>query len=143
MPAEERRDGEAQFNPYTIEELEIKYPHIRWMDYFIALMPKGMELSKTEVVLVVTPVYFERLASVLKNTTKRTIANYFAWRSFIVSSNFLNDQVRIRKIQYLAAMTGNGNGQQGQGGTSQWKECISYTTTTYVNKTKKKSCTTL
>lgn len=132
MPAEERRDGEAQFNPNTIEELESKYPHIRWMDYFNALMPKGMKLLKTEVVVVVSPKYFERLASILENTTKRTIANYFAWRSFLVSSNFLNDQVRIRKVLYLTAMTTTGDGQPGQGGTSQWKECISYTTSTYV-----------
>lgn len=129
-PAEERRDGEAQFNPNTITELETKYPHIRWMDYFTALLPNGMRLSKDEVIVVVSPIYFERLASVLENTTKRTIANYFSWRSFIVSSNFLNDQVRIRKIQYLAAMTGNGDGQPGQGGTLQWRECISYTTST-------------
>lgn len=130
LPAEERRDGEAQFNPHTIAELETIYPHIRWTDYFSALMPKGMKLSSTEVVVVVTPVYFERLAFILQNTTKRTIANYFAWRSFIVSSNFLNDLVRIRKIQYLSAMTGGGDGQPGQSGTSQWKECISYTTST-------------
>lgn len=130
LPAEERRDGEAQFNPHTISELEVNYPHIRWTEYFDALMPKGMKLPSTEVIVVVAPVYFERLAFILQNTTKRTIANYFAWRSFIVSSNFLNDLVRIRKIQYLSAMTGNGDGQPGQGGTSQWKECISYTTST-------------
>lgn len=130
LPAEERRDGEAQFNPFTIAELQVRYPHIRWMDYFEALMPKEVKLTETEVVVVVAPIYFERLSSVLENTTRRTIANYFAWRSFLVSSNFLNDLVRIRKIQYLSAMTGNGDGKPGQGGTSQWKECISYTTAT-------------
>lgn len=130
LPSEERRDGEAQFNPYTIAELETKYPHIKWMDYFTALMPKSIKLTQAEVIVVVAPIYFERLADIMANTSKRTIANYFAWRSFIVSSNFLNDQVRIRKIQYLGAITGNGDGQPGQGGTSQWKECISYTTST-------------
>lgn len=85
MPAEERRDGEAQFNPFTIAELEVKYPHIRWTDYFHALMPEDMKLSPTEVVVIVTPVYFERLAEVLEKTSKRTIANYFMWR--LVPSN--------------------------------------------------------
>lgn len=130
LPAEERRDGEAQFNPHTIAQLETKYSYIKWMDYFTALMPKNMKLPYDEIVVVVTPIYFERLAEVLNNSTKRTIANYFAWRSFLVSSNFLNDQVRIRKIQYLSTITGNGDGQPGQSGTSQWKECISYTTST-------------
>lgn len=130
LPNEERRDGEAQFNPYTIAELETKYPHIQWMKYFAALMPTSIKLTHAEVIVVVTPIYFERLADVLANTSSRTIANYFGWRSFLVSSNFLNDQVRIRKIQYLGAVTGNGDGQPGQGGTAQWKECISYTTST-------------
>ncbi|XP_031626240.1 neprilysin-2-like isoform X3 [Contarinia nasturtii] len=130
LPQEERRDGEAQYNPFTIAQLETKYPHIRWTEYFNALMPKDMKLSQTETVVVVAPVYFERLAAILENTPKRTIANFFAWRSYIVSSNFLNDQVRIRKIQYLSSVTGNGDGKSGQAGTSQWKECISYTTST-------------
>lgn len=43
-------------------------------------MPKDMKLSPTEVVVIVTPVYFERLADVLEKTSKRTIANYFMWR---------------------------------------------------------------
>lgn len=80
MPAEERRDGEAQFNPFKVAELEIKYPHIRWMDYFNALMPTDMKITSDEIVVVVTPVYFDRLAEVLEKTSQRTIANYFMWR---------------------------------------------------------------
>lgn len=94
------------------------------------MMPKGMELPESEVVIVVTPSYFEGLAEVLNTTSKRTIANYFMWRSVIVASNFLNDQVRIRKVAYMSAMSGGVNGQPGQGGTTQWKECITYTTQT-------------
>lgn len=65
---------------------------------------------------------------------------YYNWhshrlrRSLTVSSNFLNDQVRIRKIQFLGAISSSGDGQPGQGGTTQWKECISYTTSTWVNR---------
>lgn len=51
-------------------------------------------------------------------------------RSLTVSSNFLTDQVRMRKIQFLAAISGDGDGHPGQSGTMQWKECISYTTQT-------------
>lgn len=126
---EERRNGEAQFNPYTIAELEVKYPHIRWTDYFDSIMPDNIQLPSNEVVVVVTPVYFERLASVLAVTSKRTISNYFIWRSLVVSTNFLNDQVRFRKVAYMSSMS-EGDGQPGQGGTTQWKECITYTAST-------------
>lgn len=80
MPAEERRDGEAQFNPFKVAELEIKYPHIRWMDYFNAIMPTDIKIALDEIVVVVTPVYIDRLAEVLEKTATRTIANYFMWR---------------------------------------------------------------
>lgn len=129
LPAEERRDGEAQYNPFSIDQLEIAYPQIRWMDYFNALMPRDMKLSRSEIVTVVSPLYFERLAKLIEKTPKRIIANYFAWRSFIVSSNFLNDQVRIRKITYLTAISSSDD-QHGQGGTTQWKECVTYTAAT-------------
>lgn len=128
-PNEERRNGATQFNPFTIGELEKKFSHIRWSDYFDALMPESVRLSKDEEIVVVSPLYFERLADVLKNTTKRTIANYFAWRSLLVSSNFLNDQVRIRKVAYLSSISSS-DGQPGQGGTTQWKECVTYTAST-------------
>lgn len=95
LPAEERRDGEAQFNPFTIAELELKYPHIRWLDYFNALMPKDMKLSNDEVVVIVTPSYFERLAEVLEKTPKRTIANYFMWR-FVVENVYRLNAVCIQ-----------------------------------------------
>ena len=80
MPAEERRDGEAQFNPFKVSELENKYPQIRWMDYFNALMPKDMKITQDEIVVVVSPAYFDRLTEVLEKTSNRTIANYFMWR---------------------------------------------------------------
>lgn len=80
LPAEELRDYEAQFNPFKISELTIKYPYIRWMDYFDTLLPTDMKIETDQVVIVVTPGYFDRLAEVLQKTSKRTIANYFGWR---------------------------------------------------------------
>lgn len=80
MPEEELRDYGVLFNPFKISELQVKYPYIRWMDYFDALMPRDVQIGSDEVVIVHTPAYFDRLAEVLQKTPKRTIANYFAWR---------------------------------------------------------------
>lgn len=99
------------------------------MNYFDALMPENIQLTENEEIVVVSPIYFERLADVLASTTKRTIANYFMWRSLGVASNFLNDQVRMRKVIYLSSMS-QSDGQPGQSGTSQWRECVSYTSAT-------------
>ena len=80
MPAEELRNFEDQFNPFKVSELQIKYPYIEWMDYFDAMMPTDMKIRPDETVIVRTPKYFDRLAEVWQNTSKRTIANYFVWR---------------------------------------------------------------
>lgn len=99
------------------------------MDYFEALMTENIQLTENEEIVVVAPIYFERLADILASTSKRTIANYFMWRSLGVSSNFLNDQVRMRKVMYLGSMS-QSDGQPGQSGTTQWRECVSYTAAT-------------
>lgn len=80
LPNEELRDYEAQFNPFKVSELQIKYPYIRWMDYFDAVLPADMKITPDEVVIVRTPTYFDHLAEVLQATSNRTIANFFAWR---------------------------------------------------------------
>lgn len=90
-----------------------------------------MQLTENETIIVASPRYFEQLADIFAVTEKRTIANYFMWRSMMVAANFLTDQVRMRKIFYLSSIS-SGEGQPGQGGTSQWKECTSYTAATWV-----------
>lgn len=129
---EERRNGEAQYNPSAISELGVKYPHINWIKYFKAIMPDDLQLPESEIITVSSPDYFKRLAGVLAVTSKRTIANFFVWRSALGASNFLTDQIRMRKIGFLLAMSSGGKGEsgQGQGGTTQWKECTTYTAAT-------------
>lgn len=73
-------DFKASFNPVKVSELEIKYPYIKWMDYFNAIMSVDMKITPDEMVIVLTPGYFDRLADVLQNTSNKTIANFFAWR---------------------------------------------------------------
>lgn len=80
MPDEDIRDFESKFNPFQISELEIKYPYIQWLDYFNALMPNDMPITPDEIVIVFKPAYFDHLAVILPKTSKRTIANYFAWQ---------------------------------------------------------------
>lgn len=126
-PAEERRDGEAQYNPHTIHDIQIKYPYIRWLDYVNGIMPEDMSVTENEVVVVITPVYFERLGEVLEATPKRTIANYLMWRSVLIASTFLNTEVRYRKLTYLASQSDQ---KEQEASSALWKECIGYTAST-------------
>lgn len=86
-----------------------------------ALMPDGLHLDENEEIIVIAPNVLERLGPVLKNTTKRTIANYFMWRTVLASSDFLNEDVRRKKNAFFTTVTGQPES------SARWKECITYT----------------
>lgn len=97
---------------------------MRWLEYINAVMPKGMVLTENEVVVVVTPVFFERLAALWTTTPSRTVSNYLIWRSILVASTYLNSEVRYRKLNYLAAQSDQNTHEAS---SPLWKECIGYT----------------
>lgn len=86
-----------------------------------------MAVTENEVIVVITPVYFERLGAVLEATPKRTIANYLMWRSILIASTFLNTEVRFRKLSYLASQSDQ---KDQEASSALWKECIGYTAST-------------
>lgn len=75
------------------------------MDYFNALMPTDTKITPDEVVVVLTPAYFDRLAEILRKTSKRTIANYFVWRYVQIFITFFGcigkNKIRFVKILHL------------------------------------------
>lgn len=79
MPADEIQDSVAPFYSFKVSELQIEYPHIKWMDYFNAIIPTDMKITPDDVVFVQGG-YMDRLAEVWQKTSKRTITNYFVWR---------------------------------------------------------------
>lgn len=90
-------------------------------------MPNDLQVTEKEVIVVITPIYFERLKSILESTPKRTIANFLMWRSVLIASTFLNNEIRFRKMSYLASQSE----QDEQDSYSPlWKECVGYTAST-------------
>lgn len=127
MPDEDRRDGESQYNPHTIKQLQEKYPYIEWLSYVNSVMPQDLQVTEKEVIVVITPVYFERLKSVLESTSKRVIANFFMWRSVLIASTYLSHEVRLRKMSYIALQS---NQDEQESYSPLWKECVGYTAST-------------
>lgn len=122
MSNEDRRDGEKQNNPFKIKELQEKWPYLPWLSYMNAMLPNKITLDENEVIIVIAPAFFDRLGSVLNSTSKRTIANYLMWRTVLALSDFLNDEMRRKKIDHFRTVSGQ------QEVAPRWKECITYTT---------------
>lgn len=77
VPEGERRNLSALYNPFTIDQLQAKYPYLDWLSYIDALLPPGVDINGNELLIVDVPDYFTKLGPILWATPKRTIANYF------------------------------------------------------------------
>lgn len=96
----------ALYNPLTIRQLQSTYPYLNWLDYINGLLPGGVHVDEDEVLIVDVPNYFAQLGPILQATPKRTLANYFAWRSVFFGSDLLNSVLHRRKLQFFATTIG-------------------------------------
>lgn len=103
---EERRNKSITYNPFTIKELQAEYPFIDWLEYINEHLLGLVPVDENEVVIVVDKNYLMNLNAIIQSTSKRTIANYCAWRLVLMYSEYLNDVLHKRNDQYVAAITG-------------------------------------
>lgn len=106
IPEGERRNQTALYNPYTLRQLQDSFPYINWINYMNSALLNVITVNENEIVIVDVPLYFRQLGSILEATSKRAIANYFAWRSVLFASSLMNDAFRLRKLAYMATTVG-------------------------------------
>lgn len=121
MPREERRNASALYNPMTVKELQEKYPFINWRDYINALLPQQVQIDENERVINSVPKFFEDIGAIIKNTSKRAMANYFLWRVVLSTSGTLTNELRQRKLAYFTTLYGQLKEEP------RWKECVQFT----------------
>lgn len=103
----------------TIKEAVAAYPYFPWNDFLNAALP-GVKVEKDEILVFVTGI-FEELEQLLKLTPKRTLANYFMWRTAKYSSDFLTDALQQKITAYESVVTGIKSKMQ------RWKLCTKTT----------------
>ncbi|XP_055296722.1 neprilysin-2-like [Sitodiplosis mosellana] len=121
LPSEARRNFTALYNPYTLKQVQQKYPFIQWVKYINALLPSPLSVDENEVIVINVPSYFNSLGQLLQDTPKRIIANYMMWRVTKFSSLFLTNEIRKRQLVYNTAISG------AQEQDARWKECTDIT----------------
>lgn len=77
-----------------------------WRDYVNWNLNNAIAIDDDEVLFVPDVKYFHQLNKLIEKTPKRTVANYFAWRSVLFSSGLLNNALSARSQQYDAATSG-------------------------------------
>jgi neprilysin len=122
LPNEKRRNATALYNPMSLTDLQKEYPYVEWLSYINDILPKDVQIKDDEVIIVSVKSFFKDLEQILKDTPKRTMANYVMWRITGFSSFFLTEKLRKRQLQYSTAISGK------QEQEPRWKECVDITT---------------
>lgn len=89
-----------------MQQLQTTFPYINWLDYINWNLRGQYNIDENEIVIVHDVNYFAKLQEILISTPKRTVANYFAWRSVLTSSDLLNEVLHQRGQEFLATTTG-------------------------------------
>ncbi|KAK0424874.1 hypothetical protein QR680_008899 [Steinernema hermaphroditum] len=89
-----------------LSELDLLLPEIDWKAYFLALAPESVHayISSDPEISVEKPAYVARLGEIIRNTPKRTLANYVHWkllRSWIMKKQ-LDKRFDTVNIGYVA-----------------------------------------
>lgn len=95
----------ANSNTFTVQQLQEMYSYIDWMEFIEGHLNHSVTIDKNDAVIAVDKNYLLHLNNVLKSTSPRVIANYFAWRLVFFTSDLLNDALYKRKWQYFNERT--------------------------------------
>ncbi|XP_069690199.1 neprilysin-2-like [Periplaneta americana] len=118
LPSEERRNVTKLYNPMKVRDMQSKFPSIPWLTYFNSILPKHMQITEDEVIVVGVPSYIQGLERLLEQTPKRVLANYVMSRVAGASVNYMNQELRSRQLKFSTALSGKTERE------ARWKECI-------------------
>ncbi|XP_063903436.1 neprilysin-2-like [Zophobas morio] len=122
LSQEDRRNISNLYNLLTIQQLEAKYSQIPWLDLINTIMPKNVQVNRSQPVLVGVPYYLQSFEKLINSTPKRVQANYVMWRVVKDLISYLNQEVKDRELIFKHAINGI------QESPPRWKECIDETT---------------
>ncbi|XP_072047746.1 membrane metallo-endopeptidase-like 1 [Amphiura filiformis] len=122
IPAEERHDKEALYNPTTISGLVKAIPEIDWVQYFDTIMPDEIKpLNDTEEVINRSPDYMKNASRItIDETPQRVVANYLIWRITMNRISNLSQRFRDAQQVYYNVLRGTNSV------SARWRDCVDY-----------------
>ncbi|XP_059154147.1 neprilysin-1-like isoform X2 [Physella acuta] len=127
VPDEQRRDSKKLYNPMTLREIIGNYSQqFNWTSFFNQIFSSpeiGLtDVTGDEILINLSPLYYERLSKVLEATPKRTIANFLMWRLIKQHFEAMGDKYLAAKAVYDKVVYGT------TARKPRYKICGSYTT---------------
>lgn len=127
IPAEDRRDEEGLYNPYTIKQWQKEAPFLNWSMFFNdAFKLVNRTISDNERIVVYAPEYFRNLTRVIKKYSKteedqKTLTSYMMWQVSRSLSTYLSKSFRDATKILRKALFGS------EGTEESWRYCVTDT----------------
>ncbi|KAL4712581.1 hypothetical protein ACJJTC_007597 [Scirpophaga incertulas] len=127
IPAEDRRDEEGLYNPYTIRQWQKVAPFLNWTMFFnSAFKVVNRTISDQERIVVYAPDYFKNLTKLVTKYEKtddgrRTLSSYMMWQVSRSLSTYLSKPFRDATKILRKALFGT------EGTEEPWRYCITDT----------------
>ncbi|OLN86985.1 Endothelin-converting enzyme 1-like protein 1 [Colletotrichum chlorophyti] len=116
---EEREDVTKYYNPMLIDEAAALTPEIELTALIHDLAPDGFVVER---IIVASPKYMTELSTILAETDKEVIRNYFLWKAIQSFSSYVDaDAVKPyrRFVNELA-------GKDPESAPERWRECVGH-----------------
>ncbi|XP_012934734.1 membrane metallo-endopeptidase-like 1 [Aplysia californica] len=107
-----RRDAEALYNPMTLAEVHGNYStgefdFMRFVTSLLTAPEIGItDFTENETIINISPSYFRNFTELIRNTPKRTIANYVYWRVTMGFLGSLTQEYKDHRFEYYKVVYG-------------------------------------
>jgi len=98
LPAEEKINKTAFYNPMALGEVQKLYPEFPWIKHISESL--GVTVDENEVVNVPVPKYITDFQSYISTIPTRAQANYIVWRIVQSAMPYLNDEALNIQLTY-------------------------------------------
>lgn len=91
----------------TLDQMQVRHPYVRWVDYVNMLMPPDVQVDGSEEVIVGYPNYMDGLEQLLSRTSARTLTNFMVWKVILdYSAEYLNAATTAKFDRFLETIIG-------------------------------------
>ncbi|XP_045456630.1 endothelin-converting enzyme homolog [Melitaea cinxia] len=127
IPAEDRRDEEGLYNPYTVKQWQKEAPFLNWSMFFNdAFKLVNRTIPDNERIVVYAPEYFKNLTKLIRKYSKteedqKTLTSYMMWQVSRSLSTYLSKSFRDATKILRKALFGS------EGTEESWRYCVTDT----------------
>jgi len=115
MTRTERRNQEKQYNKYSFTELNQKYPHLKFENYF-----KANKMAMPDSIIVGQPEFFASLDHLIDSLPLAQLKQYVLWNGFNTSMGYLGSVYEKKNFDFYGTVLSGAKEQK-----PMWKRGIS------------------